>query len=231
MLRVHWAVCTLCCGLKLFPVISSISINSHGSSRTATMSLIFLFHSSLLTVNWTTAGNVVPHQPMMSSTHLLGGRLPDLSPSTVPSTTVFISLSSSILQICPNNCITSSWQGCRLLSCLSYTSTDDGHLVLPADFLEFAYSVLFQKQEVYFCQPPWRSMSLQWKQQWEDACCHKIKLRLCAGPHTVTWAFQLSGFPGWSSTWFLECNCFLLVSSFQSRCTLKQPPTVHCLLQ
>ena len=70
----------------------SISINSHGSSRTATMSLIFLFHSSLLTVNWTTAGNVVPHQPMMSSTHLMGGHPLDLSPSTMRSITVYQSI-------------------------------------------------------------------------------------------------------------------------------------------
>ena len=46
---------------------------------------------------WTVAGSVHPHQSMMSSTHRLGGRPLVLSPSTMPSITVFTSLLSSIL--------------------------------------------------------------------------------------------------------------------------------------
>jgi len=47
----------------------------------------------LFTVRWTAAGSVHPQQSMMSSTHRLGGRPLVLSPSTMPTSTAFTSLS------------------------------------------------------------------------------------------------------------------------------------------
>jgi len=77
---------------------------THSPSRPATTSSIFSFHSVLFAVRWTTVGRVHSHQSMMSSTHRLGGCPLVLSPSTMPSITVFTSLSSSsILHLCLNN--------------------------------------------------------------------------------------------------------------------------------
>jgi len=52
----------------------------------------------------TTSGSEHPHQSVMSSGYLLAGRPRGRSPSTIPSTTIFTSRWSFILQMSPNSC-------------------------------------------------------------------------------------------------------------------------------
>jgi len=75
-----------------YPSIHPCTRSPDGLSRSATTSSIFSFHCILFTVRWTAAGSIHPQQSMMSSTHHLGGHPLVLSPSTMPSITVYQSI-------------------------------------------------------------------------------------------------------------------------------------------